>query len=792
MFKNYIKIAWRNLKRDKGYSLVNIGGLTIGLSAVIFMLFYINYESNYDSFHANYDTLFRVERAYISSNQNSIWDNTPYRLSEELPNAIPEITNATSIQNTSNYLGFNDAMYHERNGLFVDDNFSELFTLNFTEGDKNSALVSPMSIVLSESLAQKLSPVQSMVGKTVRIDKKHDYIVTGIFTDYPDNSHLRFDYLLSFSSYETQTGNIKNAGWGEPNATAYVLLDDKISATTVSGKIKDFLTNHTSDEDGIREELMLRPIGDIYMKTSKVRGGGGNRSDMIILYLFLSVVIFTAIITLFNYINSTTAQMMNRELEIGVKKVLGSTKRHLRHQFVVESLFMVSISFILSIGLVFLFLPVFNTIVGKNLSIVITQDWPFFLYAGLGSILAGILAGLYPVVFLSSLKISSFLQGNASIKRRSGLRKALVVFQLVLVMPMVFVSILIIQQFKYIETRDIGFDKKDLLVSSLHVTTEEGREKLKTLGEQLLENPNVTSYSISDSAPFTGGSQYQMNWEEGQPNEKIVLRAHNVDHDFLKTYQMQLLEGRDFSEEYPTDMQHACIINETALELFGWKNPIGKGIANDQFKVIGVVKDFNDYTAFKKIPPMILLMDNHLGNKTISIKVTPDKRAETQAFINHAFNDSFPDSPIEFRFLDTELDGIFLNAMKGMINIFIFFSILAILLAVLGLYSLVSFSTKSQQKMIAIRKVLGANIQSIFLIMVKEYLFLFCIAAVLGLFTVYVIANRAIGIFPYHEDVKFTYVIISGVLALFIVLISVSGKICAAILQNPIKSLKTE
>ncbi len=792
MLKNYIKIAWRNVKRYKGYSLVNIGGLTIGLAAVIFMLFYINHESSYDAFHANYDNLFRVERASISNNQNSIWDSNSYRLSEELPKSFPEIIEATGIKNTSNYLGFNDVMYHEKNGLFADHKFLELFTLDFLEGDKKSALLNPMSIAVSESLAQKLSPDQSIIGKTVQLNKKHEYVVTGVFIDYPDNSHLKFDYLLSFSSYETETGNAKNGGWGDHNATIYVVLDQKASVDEVSEKIKGFLSSHISLEDGIREELMLRPVGDIYMKTSKVRGGGGNRSDMIVLYLFLSVVIFTGIITLFNYINSSTAQVMNRELEIGIKKMLGSTKRHLRYQFVVESLFMVSISFVLSIGLVLLFLPVFNEVVGKNISIVFAQDWPFFVYAAIGVLLAGVLAGLYPVIFLSSLKISSFLQGNASIKRRSGLRKALVVFQLILVMPMVFVSILIIQQFKYIEQRDMGFEKGDVLVSRISASTLEEKEKLETLGGVLLENPNITHYSISDSGPFTGGRQYRVNWEGGEPNEKVVLRSHGVDYDFLKTYKMQLIEGRDFSEKYATDTQKACIINQTALELFGWKKAIGKGIGNDRYKVIGVVKDFNDYTAFKKIPPMILVMDNEIGSKTISIKVNSEKRAEMQAWVNTVFNDGFPDRPIEFSFLDEDLDGIFLRSLKGMINIFIFFSLLAILLAVLGLYSLVSFSTKSQQKMIAIRKVLGANVKSIFLIIVKEYLLLFSIAAVLGLLTIYFIANQMIGIFPYHEDVKLAYVLVSAILALFIVLISVSGKIFSAILQNPIKSLKAE
>ncbi|WP_074405649.1 ABC transporter permease [Aquimarina megaterium] len=792
MFKNYIKIAWRNLKRNKGYSVVNIGGLTIGLSAVIFMLFYINHENSYDVFHTDYDRLFRIERTYVSSIQSDIWDSTPYILSDELKSSIPEITNATSIRTTANYLGVNDAMYHEKNGLFADNEFLKLFTLKFVEGDQNSSLENPMSIVLSESLAKKLSPESNIIGKTIHIDKKYDCVVTGVFADYPDNSHLKIDYLLSFSSYKTITRNTIDAGWGANNASTYVQLRNNAEIGKVSEKIKGFLTNHLKLEDGIQELLSLRPIRDIYMKTSKVRGGGGNRSEITTLYLFLAVVIFTALISLLNYINSSTAQVMKRELEIGIKKVMGSTKSHLRYQFITESLVMVSISFIIAIGLVLLFLPLFNKIVGKNLSIVFSQDWPFFIYAMLGSLLAGILAGLYPVFFLTSLKISSFLQGNSSIKRRAGLRKALVVFQLVLVIPLVFTSILIIEQFKYIEQRDIGFVKEDLLVSFIDVTNKEDREVLKTIGERLLQNPNILNYSISDSGPFGGGRQQSMDWEGNTTNEKAVIRSHRIDYDFLKTYQMKLIEGRDFSEDYATDIQSACIINQTALELFGWDNALGKKINNGRLKVIGVVKDFNDYTAFKKIPPMILFMDQGSGSSYVTIKVASNKRAEAQTLVNTLFNNDFPENPIEFSFLDDNLDSSYLNSLKGTINIFIFFSVLAILLAVLGLYSLVSFSLKTQQKMIAIRKVLGANAKSIFLILLREYMILFCIAATLGLITVYFIANKIIHVFAYHEGVKFIYLIMAGLLALFVVLFSVSSKIVSAVLQNPIKSLRKE
>jgi putative ABC transport system permease protein len=789
MSKHNFLVAIRRLYRNGWNSIINISGLAVGLTSIIFMLFYIQYETTYDSFNTNSERLYRVERTVESSRLIETWDNNPYPLAQELVNVIPEIENAANIASTANYLGFNDAMYFQKDGLFADNSFFELFSLRFLEGDQHHALDQPMSIVISESLAKKFASVGNILGKTILIDKKYECVVTGVFENHPDNSHLAIDYLISFDSFKTLYNYDPSKNWQSNSTSTYVLLDESAKKETVSDKIDDFLSSYLSQDSGYKQRLSIRPIEDIYLNTSKVRGGYGKRSEITIIYLFYAVVIFTALITALNYLNTTTAQMMSRELEIGIKKVMGSMKGHLAYQFLVESVVMIFTAFILSLILAILFLPLFNLVVDKDLTLLLSRDAPFFFKIMLGALSVAVLTGIYPVVYLSSLKVSAFLQGTSSVNRKSSLRKALVVFQLLVSMPLIFCSILITEQIEYLETRDIGFSKEDLLRSRVEITTPQEYELLKSLKTTLLQNPDILDCSFSNSAPFYGANSMDVNWEGGSLEDKIRLRFHPVDYNFLSTYQMPLLEGRKFSEEYGTDAKNGVIINETAKNLFGWENAIGKTINHGELTVVGVIQDFNDYTLFKKIPPMALTIGTEQYLNFVTIKVANNKRKESQTFINGLFNEYFPQEPIEFKFMDAEFDHSYLSSLGNVTRMFIFFTILAVFLVVIGLYSLVSYSSEMQQKMIAIRKILGAPVKSLFILMMKEYLVLYGIAAVFGIVGTYFIALEVMDVFPYHIGVKWTYLIFTSVITLLVVVISASSKIRATVLANPVDSI---
>jgi putative ABC transport system permease protein len=789
MSKHNFLVAIRRLYRNGWNSIINIMGLAVGLTSIIFMLFYIQHETTYDSFNANSERLFRVERTLENSQLVETWDTNPYPLAEELINVIPEIENAANISSTANYLGYNDAMYFQKDGLFADNSFFDLFSVDFLEGDQHHALDKPMSIVISESLAKKLAPLGNMSGKTIRIDKKHDFVVTGVFEDFPDNSHLAIDYLISFKSFKTLRGFDPSKNWQNSNASTYVLLHAGEEKAAVSFKIENLLSNYIREESGYKQRLSIRSIEDIYLYTSKIRGGYGKRSEITVIYLFYAVVIFTALITALNYLNITTAQMMSRELEIGIKKVMGGMKVDLAYQFLVESLVTVFTAFIIAVVLALLFLPLFNVVVDKDLSFLISRDGSLFFKIMLGALSVAILTGVYHAIHLSSLKATAFLQGMSSTKRKSFLRKGLVVFQLLVSMPLIFCSILIAEQIEYLETRDIGFSKEDLLRSRVNISAPQDYERLKSLKTTLLQNPNVLDCAFSSSAPFYGANSMDVNWEGGSLDDKIGLRVHLVDYNFINTYQMPLMEGRGFSEEYGTDAESAIIINETARNIFGWASAIGKTINNGEFTIVGVVKDFNDYTLFKEIPPMALKIgpDQHLN--LVSIKVSPENRKETQIFVNTLFNEYFPQEPIEFTFVDAEFDHSYLNALGNVTRMFIFFTILAMFLVVIGLYSLVSYSSKMQQKMIAIRKVLGAPVKNLFLLMMREYILLYSIAAVFGLVGTYFIALKVMDVFPYHIGVKWTYLGVTCVITLVVVVLSASSKILATVQANPVDSI---
>jgi len=796
MLKLNFLLVLRQLKKDKKSFIVNLLGSSIGFTAIILMTLYIYYESSYDTFNENTDTLFRIERTVKDKVQNQIFDSTPYELAEELETSFPEIVNAASVRTTTNYLSIDDRLYPREIGLIADNSFLSMFSFEFLRGVQNNALTQPMSIVLSQSLANKLYPNGEALGKTITINKKHSFTVTALFADYPKDSHLRMEYIISYNSYGAMYGLKREKGWNENYSCTYVQLDNNAKVSLLSNKLENFLTNHVDFVDGEQQLLSLRPITDVYMKTLDVRGGamGGLRNNIIIIYLFIVVAFFTAFVTTVNYVNLTTTQLVNRELEIGMKKVLGISKIQLRYQFILEALVMVLSIVLLSAILVVLILPIFSSVVGRDLSLMFDGSGWFFLKVFIISLALGFLGGLYPVFYLSSLKITSFLQGNTSIKRRGYLRKGLVLFQLFIAIPLIFLSNQTISQINYLNEKDLGFEKENLLMAWIETPTEQDEERLKVIKNTLAQNPNILNYAVSEGAPFFGsGAEKKINWEGSETNDKISVSSYTVDYDFKDTFKMTLIKGRWFSEDYSTDGTSSCVINETAASILGWKNPIGKTIDNGRKKIVGVVKDFNQFSLFREIPAMMLNLNTENRNySVVSVRVNPNNRLETKSAINSIFNSNFTNTPIDFRFLDEGFDEGFMTALENVMRIFILFSIISVLLIVIGLYSLISFSLKKQKKMIAVRKILGASTLGLFNLILKEYIILYAISTSIGL------------VLTYFAYLKISQAFVNGVglgalsflsvafITLFIVLFTISGKIWSASKENPIDAIAIE
>lgn len=790
MSKLNFLVAIRRLYRNRTHSLINISGLTIGLVSIMLMLLYINYETSYDSFNPN---IYRVETEFKSEKILETWDNTPYPLANELVATVPEIKSAVNLRKTADYLVLGEQVVHEKHGLFADNGFLQIFEIELLEGDQTTALQNPSSIVLSKTLAHKYFPNGQYLGKTINLNKELDVVVTGVYEDYRHNSHLVMDYILSFSTI-TRLHNYNLNTWDSRGSVCYIQLQSNASASLVDDRISKFLEKHIEPNSYQTETLSLRPLSDVYLDTSKVRGGIGKGSTKTIIYLFYIVLIFTSLITALNYMNSTSAELINRELEIGIKKVMGGSRGSFAIQFMIEGLLVAIVGFVLALGLTFLILPYYNLIVNRPLELDFLNSSGFIGQVLLFALLGGIITGVYPTLYLSALKISALIQGNSSLRRKSISRKVLVTFQLFIAMPLIFTSILISEQISFLETRDIGFDRFDLARTYVTLGSGDSDQKLKSIKQEILTNSNIKSASLSGSGPYFGSDPLQVEWQNNNETEHVKLRIHRVDTDFMETYGFELVAGRSFDKSFSTDISNGIIINETTKEYFNWDEAIGKQLksGNATYHVIGVVKDFNDFTMFKKIPPMGLVVRNQgLNYSLISVKVSGN-REETISYLNNTFNNAFPNEPIQFELLEDNFDRSYIETLGNVSKMFVFFSVLAIFLAALGLYSLVSHSTKMQQKMIAIRKVLGAGVSNLFSLLLKEYLILYSIAAVLGLITTYVVALKVINVFAYHTTVKVSYLLIGGGIALAVVLVSVSAKILFTARANPVDSIGKE
>lgn len=791
MLKLNFLLVIRQVKNDMKSFMINIIGGAIGLTAIILMALYINYEGNYDTFNENNSRLFRIERTVVDNVQNQIFDSNPYELAGELSNNFPEVINAANARSAFNFLSVGDEMFPQEQGIIADESFLEMFSFEFVAGNNDNVLSEPMNIAISESLAKKLFSDKEAMGNTVRLNKKHDFKVSGIFKDYPKNSHLAMDYMLPFEAYGRLYGVKKEKGWNENFTSTYVLLADAVNTDALNGKIRNYLIQHVDFEEGKSQGLSLRSVTDIYMNTSDVRNDSmaGARNNIVVIFLFLLVAFFTAFVTTVNYVNLTTTQLTNRELEIGMKKVMGITKTQLRYQFIIESFLMVFGALLGAAILIMLILPLFSSVVDRDLSLTFSGSGMFYLKILLVSVVVGILGGLYPVFYLASLKVSSFLQGNTSLKRRRFLRKGLVFFQLFMTIPLIFLSYNTAQQIKFLNEKDLGFKKENVLISWVHGDQEQ-LEQFKVIKNKLVQDPNVLEYSIAECAPFFGfGTEKEYTWEDGG-SETAKFSTYGVDEDFIKVFKMNLVDGRWFSKEYPSDQVRSCVINETTVSLLGWTNPIGKTFDNGRLKVVGVVKDFDQVSLMMEIPPMVLTMNSDdVTSKIIAIKISENNQKETKKAVNEVFNAHFPEIPLELKFMEDGLDQGYFTVLENVKNIFILFSIISVALVTIGLYSLISFSLQKQQKMIAVRKILGASTNGLFQLLLKEYMVLYVLAAALSMTLTYLLILQLSKVSANNVGVGVLDFLTVIAITLFVVLASVSGKIWAASRESPIKAL---
>jgi putative ABC transport system permease protein len=795
MLKNLIIVALRNFRRDKWYTLLNILGLTIGIAFSLFLIFYIRDELSYDRFNQKADRIYRIG-SYIKEANKPVmkWPSTQYPLGRALAKEYPEVEEAVRFVGLGKTLYKNgDKSFYEEKIFYADSNVFRVFTYPFLEGDPRTALVAPKSIVLTESVAEQFfGNSHNVVGQSLK-DGNGDYFkVTGVIRDIPGNSHFRPRALISNSTLDKNFAN----NWGGFFMFTYVLLRPHTDAAAFQKKLLALYDEHMSvifAKFNVKIHYVVQPISWIHLH-SDMDGEPEETGSMSYIYIFSAVALFMLIIACINYMNMTTARSAKRAKEIGVRKVSGSTRPQLIAQFLIESTAMTVIALLLSMGLVALLLPTFNTLSGKSISFGALLDPGIFGILVAIILFVGLLGGSYPALYLSKFDPIHILKGNLS-KSSSNvvLRYVLVLLQFSIAMIMLICTLVVYGQLNYIRNIDIGYDRSQLAT----LTVNGGRNsngQILAFTNQIRKDPHVLNASTAQAVP---GQDIGLNLFSVQTDKGFMDQGVNnyaVDDNYFKTMGIRIVKGRDFNGL--PDTLNSIIVNENMVKFFGWgDHPIGKRVkfpgdtSTFHFEVVGVVKDFNQRSLYNPIAP--LMMFYHPNSNIIEVKLDGKDIAGGITAMQKAWHNAFPDLPFEYKFLDQTFNSAY-EADERRGRLFTSFSVLTILITCLGLLGLIAFTTQQRQKEISVRKVMGAGTGQLVNLITRNFVALVGISCLFAFPAAWYFMSNWLKIFPYNTGLSPTPFVVAAVAVLAITLLTVIFHTMRAALANPSKSLRSE
>jgi putative ABC transport system permease protein len=786
MFINYLKVALRNVLRHKGYTIINIIGLAVGMACFVLIVSYVRHVLSFDRFHRNYDNIYRV---ITTMKDGAVHGGTPAPLAEALKSEIPEIARTVRVTGTGDFVTYRGKSTYERQILLVDPSFLDVFTFPLVRGDPDDVLARPGSIVVSEDVAKKYFGDDEPIGKTIRLGDLYDFKVTGVSRDVSNNSSLRFDFLLRFDFINTLADFNYLGSWGAYNFTTFVQLRKGALPGTLAEKIVTVQKKHIRSQDPDRQIFSFQPLSKV-VTDSRVRGS--TVIPLQYLYFGSAIGFLILILACVNYANLSVAQSLARSREVGIRKVVGAFRAQIARQFLVEAVLLASLALPLTIGIVELLLPRFNALAKSRLSISYVQDWDFLAILIGVALFAGLVSGAYPALYSSGLQPVKAIRGAMGMTRgKSILRNILIVLQFSISIFFVICTLIIHSQLMFIHDNNLGCNKEQVVDVSIY--SDAISSKFGTMKTELLRNPHILSVAASSFTP--GGGANMGAWWEGKPEDRdIYVRWYMVGYDFIKTLQIQMKEGRDFSQAFPTDSLSAYILNEAAVKEFGWDSGVGKefdigSALMGRGKVIGVVKDFNFNSLHSNVGPMALTLSRRPADALI--RIAKENIAETIAFIESKWKEFDPSKPFEYTFLDEEFDQLY-TAEQRTAKVFSFSAAMAIFIACLGLLGLASYSIARRTGEIAVRKVFGANSASIVTLLSKEFTRLILVANILAWPLAYVVMNRWLQSFAYRIEMTIWYFVLSGLLALFISLLTVSFRSVRAAMANPVDSLRYE
>ncbi len=792
MLKNYLKIGLRNIRRNKGYSFINIAGLAVGMATLILIALHVQYELSFDSFHKKKDRIYRVVlqdtgHFYEGSDYLAV---TPAPLAPAMMDILPEVTLATRVKDISEALIQYDDKSFYAEGLYADEFFLEIFTFPLALSDKKSSLREPFSIIVSKSLAGKIFGDKNPLGETLRLFEQYDYKITGILEDIPENSHLKFDFLVSIYH------NHLSAWRSNISYYTYFELHKDATAGNLENKISAFAGKMDAPQPGqkikTKTNLVIQPLDEIHF-TTDVNFEISNNTDKKYIYLFSSIGLLILVIACINYMNLSTARFSKRGREIGIRKVVGAQRRQLFGQYISESLTISFIAVLLALILVHLVHPWLRGFSGRPVEINYAENPMLLLFLAGIVFFTGLLGGSYPAFVLSSFQPVKILHGfPGNLKRSSRQRSILVIMQFCASIVLIIGMVIIYKQLIFLKNKDTGYKREHIIAVSV---SERGIESnYKTIKNLLLENPDIINVASSSDLPFNIANRCPATFKDANYEEKTMLFYEiSVDYDFFDLYGIEFIEGRKFSVEFSSDERNTIILNETAARTIGWDKPIGKQFSMWYVKngtVIGIAKDFNFHTLRNPIEPLHFYLRPDYANY-ISVKVNPGNLTRTIPFIESTIKKFGGKYPFEYTFIDEGFNRMYLSE-KNLGLMVGCFSGLAIFIASLGLIGLASYTAERRFKEIGIRKVLGSSVPGILVLLCQGLIKRIMLANLVAWPIAYYFMNKWLQIFTYRINLNVWPFILSGLAAFCIALLTIGYQSYKAATANPVDSLRYE
>lgn len=804
MFINYLKIAFRNLQKQKSYSFINIFGLAIGLTCFVLIGLFIQYELSYDKFHEHSSRTYRIVSQQPGSGyMGSDWSaTTQTAMAKTIKEDLSEVEYASYFDLSRTLIANGERSFIE-SGIVVDEDFFKTFSYEWYRGNSETAINDPESVILTQTMAEKLFGAENPMGE--RIDQVYPNgdiatkTVTGVIADVPENSHFNFQYVINDQASPYYQYNFDE--WGNTNVYTFVTLREGVSVEEFSKKLSGFADTYIAASDHYQKNAVkppihkLQPLEDIHLRSSHLNFNAGAIGDIKNVYMFSIIAVIILLIACINYMNLSTARSLTRAKEVGVRKVIGAIRSNLIMQFISEAVVISLLSIIGAILIIAGFLPTFSELVDRQLTTQIFLNWNFWGFAIATSLFVGFISGSYPAFYMSKLNptiiLKSQTQGG---KGNTLLRNTLVIGQFVITIILVTSSIVVFKQLDYIRTTDTGFDREQVIAISS--PDPELWDHYETLEQELLKNPAIETISTSQYLPTRISSRTTLSgWDDLEKDKELKIHVSPVGFNFVELLGIEVINGRSFSKDQYKETSTDYLINEIALKELGWTadKAIGKPFApwGREGSVVGVVKDFNFLSLYQEIAPLTIMLAPQNNQQYVLAKVNAENIQETISFMEGTFKEFSPSFPFSYSFLDDSYNNMYQSDLK-LGQIFNYFTLLALIIACLGLFGLATFVTTQRTKEIGIRKVLGADIFQIISLLNKDFLKLVGISFLIATPIGWYLAQTWLQDFAFKISLSPTIFIIAGVITFGIALLTVSYKSVKTATANPVNSLRGE